>query len=263
MVIRVHKLTVAIFLVALLVFCALPYFPEAPEIPAAGDAYSNWGLSFQEKGKTPVANASKEFLAGYDAHFVGDENEKTIYLTFDAGYENGNTAKILDALKKHNVPAAFFLVGNYIDREPELVKRMVAEGHIVANHTLTHPDMSAIESEEKFSAELSGLEEKYKNLCGSDMKRFYRPPQGKFSEKNLQMAQKLGYKTIFWSLAYVDWYDDKQPTHAAAMKTLTERIHPGAVVLLHSTSKTNGEILDELLTEWEKMGYSFKSIEEL
>ncbi len=263
MVIKVHKLTVALFFVALLIFCALPYFPASPAQETLGEAYSNWGLSFKEKGKTPVGNASKEFLAEYDAYFVGDENEKCIYVTFDAGYENGNTEKILDTLKKHNVPAAFFLVANYIDREPELVKRMVAEGHIVANHTMSHPDMSEIESKEKFSAELLGLSDKYKSLCGSDMKKFYRPPQGKFSEKNLEMAKELGYKTIFWSLAYVDWYDDKQPSHKEAMKTLTERIHPGAIVLLHSTSKTNAEILDELLSEWKEMGYSFKSIEEL
>lgn len=263
MVIKVHKLTVAIFFVALFVFCALPYFPASPASPAAGSGNPNWGLSFREEGKTPVGNATKDYLAKYDAHFVGDESEKVIYLTFDAGYENGNTEKILDALKKHNAPAAFFLVGNYIDRSPELVKRMVDDGHVVGNHTLSHPDMSAIESEEKFLAEISGLEEKYKNLCGAEMKKFYRPPQGKFSERNLEMAQKLGYKTIFWSLAYVDWYDDKQPSPSSAMKTLTSRIHPGAVVLLHSTSKTNGEILDELLTKWEEMGYTFKSIEEL
>ncbi len=263
MVIRVHKATIAIFLVAVLVFCALPYFPDGEAVPASGGTYDNWGLSFREEGKTPVGNATKEFLAKYDSYFVGNEAEKVIYLTFDAGYENGNTGKILDTLKKHEVPAAFFLVGNYIDREPELVIRMRDEGHTVGNHTLTHPDMSAIESEEKFLAELLGLSEKYEKVCGEEMKKFYRPPQGKFSEKNLQMAQKLGYKTVFWSLAYVDWYENKQPSPESAMKTLTERIHPGAVVLLHSTSKTNAEILDELLTKWKDMGYRFESIEKL
>ncbi len=262
-VIRVNKVTVALFLAAILVFCSLPYFNDGEAVPTSGGTYDNWGLSFREEGKTPVGNATKEFLAKYDSYFVGNESEKVIYLTFDAGYENGNTGKILDTLKKHNVPAAFFLVGNYIDRAPELVLRMRDEGHTVGNHTLSHPDMSAIESEEKFSAELGGLSEKYKNVCGEDMKMFYRPPQGKFSESNLQMAQKLGYKTVFWSLAYVDWYEDKQPTREAAMKTLTSRIHPGAVVLLHSTSKTNAEILDELLTKWKDMGYRFESIEKL
>jgi len=263
MVIRIHKATVAIFLVAVLVFCAIPYFPEGIPTPVSGEVCDNWGLSFREQGKTPVGNASADFLAKYDAFFVGDEAEKVIYLTFDAGYENGNTAKILDTLKAHNVPAAFFLVGNYIDREPALVKRMTAEGHVVGNHTLSHPDMSEISDEESFSRELAGLSEKYESVCGEKMKPYYRPPQGKFSEKNLEMAQKLGYKTVFWSLAYVDWYENKQPSRDEAIKTLTSRIHPGAVVLLHSTSKTNAEVLDELLTKWKDMGYRFESIEKL
>ena len=262
-VIRVNKLTAALFIVAIFVFCALPYFPDGEAVATSGGKNDNWGLSFREEGKTPVGNATKDFLAKYDACFVGNEEEKVIYLTFDAGYENGNTAKILDALKKHNAPAAFFLVGNYMDRAPELVLRMRDEGHIVGNHTLSHPDMSKIADEEKFLNELNALSDKYKAICGEDMKKFYRPPQGKFSESNLQMAQKLGYKTVFWSLAHVDWYEDKQPSREEAMKTLTKRIHPGAVVLLHSTSKTNADILDELLTKWEDMGYRFESIEKL
>ncbi|MBR5542797.1 MAG: polysaccharide deacetylase family protein [Oscillospiraceae bacterium] len=264
MVIRLHKRTLIIALFCAAVFFSLPYFPKGPASEVSGNiSATDWGLSFRAPGKTPVANATKEQLSRYDAHFVGDENEKVIYLTFDAGFENGNMPKILDALKAHNAPAAFFLVGNFIDREPELLKRMVSEGHIIGNHTLSHPDMSKISDFEKFSAELSGLNDKYRAVIGEDMKKFYRPPQGKFSEANLGNAQKLGYKTVFWSLAYVDWYENRQPSHEEALKTLTTRIHPGAVVLLHSTSKTNGEILDTLLTKWEEMGYTFKSIEEL
>lgn len=261
MVIRIPKLTIAIFLFAVLTFCALPYLPESPATEVA--ANTDWGLSFQKDGETPVANATKEFLAENNAYFVGNEDEKVLYLTFDAGYENGNTPQILDALKAHNAPAAFFLVGNFLDREPELVKRMVSEGHIVGNHTMTHPDMSAISDKESFSKELVGLEEKFRDITGSDMPKFYRPPQGKFSEDNLKQANELGYKTVFWSLAYVDWIDSKQPSHDSAMKTLLKRVHPGAIVLLHSTSKTNAEILDELLTKWEEMGYTFKSLSEL
>ena len=194
---------------------------------------------------------------------MGDTAEKVIYLTFDAGYENGCTAAILDALKKHSAPACFFVVGNYIDTAPELVLRMVQEGHIVGNHTLHHPDMSAIQDEAAFSAELDGLADKYRELTGEEMKKFYRPPQGKFSESNLAMAQKLGYRTIFWSLAYVDWYTDDQPTDEQAFSKLVPRIHPGAVVLLHSTSATNARILDELLAKLEALGYRFASLEEL
>lgn len=140
---------------------------------------------------------------------------------------------------------------------------MVAEGHTVGNHTMHHPDMSAIGTEEAFKAELNDLEEKYKEVTGQDMMKIYRPPQGKYSESNLKMASDMGYKTVFWSLAYVDWYESKQPTKQEAFNKLIPRIHPGAVVLLHSTSKTNGEILDELLTKWEEAGYTFKPITEL
>ncbi len=230
---------------------------------AAVSADGNWGLSFQTEGLAPIGNASAEYLKKYDGFYAEETKEKVMYLTFDAGYENGYTAKILDVLKKHQVPAAFFLVGNYIESDPQLVKRMVKEGHVVGNHTYTHPDMSAISTKEDFSNELGKMEDAYEKVTGEKMKRFYRPPQGKYSEENLKMAQQLGYKTIFWSLAYVDWYEDDQPTKEEAFDKLLPRIHPGAIVLLHSTSRTNVEILDELLTKWKDMGYSFKSIEDL
>lgn len=230
---------------------------------ASASADGNWGLSFQTEGKPPVANATADQLKAYNASYAEMTEEKVIYLTFDAGYENGNTPAILDALKKHQVPAAFFVVGNYLETSPDLIKRMIAEGHIVANHTYHHPDMSKIASKEAFSKELTDLETLYTEITGQTMPKYYRPPQGKYSEANLQMAKDLGYHTFFWSLAYVDWYEDKQPTKEEAFKKLLGRIHPGAVVLLHSTSKTNGEILDELLTKWEEMGYRFGSLEEL
>ena len=224
---------------------------------------NDWGLSYKENGKTPQGNVSKTLLKDYNAFYVGDEAQKNIYLTFDAGYENGYTESILDTLKKHNVNATFFLVGNYLETKPDLVKRMADEGHIVGNHTYSHPDMSKISTAEAFADELNKMGSKYKEITGKDMLKIYRPPQGKFSEENLSMAKAMGYKTVFWSLAYVDWLEDKQPTKEEAFSKLLTRIHPGAVVLLHSTSKTNCEILDELITKWKDMGYSFKSIEEL
>lgn len=230
---------------------------------SAGASAENWGLSFQQEGKPPVANATSDYLKQFQAHYAADTEEKIIYLTFDAGYENGNTAAILDALKKHHAPAAFFLVGNYLETSPELVKRMVAEGHTVGNHTFHHPDMSKIAAKEDFQKELQDLENLYQQITGQPLKKYYRPPQGKYSEANLKMAKEMGYHTFFWSLAYVDWYEDKQPTHEEAFQKLLGRIHPGAIVLLHSTSRTNGEILDELLTKWESMGYQFHSLDEL
>lgn len=229
----------------------------------AASADGNWGLSFQEDGQPPVANATFEELAQYDAFYAQDTDEKIMYLTFDCGYENGNTGGILDALKKHGVSATFFVVGTYIESEPELIKRMVEEGHTVGNHTWHHPDMSQIASLDSFQKELKDVEDAYKEVTGEEMTKYYRPPQGKFSETNLRMAKELGYKTFFWSLAYVDWYDDDQPTKEEAFDKLLGRIHPGAVVLLHNTSDTNAAILDELLGKWEEMGYQIRPLEEL
>lgn len=236
---------------------------SVPSSSAISSQSTGWGLGFGEDGKRPAGNASIEELKQYNAYYAQDTEEKVIYLTFDAGYENGNTPAILDALKKHQVPATFFVVGNYIKDNPELIKRMVSEGHIVGNHTMTHPDMSKISTQEAFQKELSDVEMLYEEIVGTPMKKFYRPPQGIYSTSNLSMAKELGYHTFFWSLAYVDWYQDKQPTEEEAFNKLLKRIHPGAIVLLHSTSSTNAQIMDELLTKWEEMGYTFKSLEEL
>ncbi len=230
---------------------------------AIAQSPENWGLGFGEEGSQPSGNASAAELAKYNAYYVGNAQDKVIYLTFDAGYENGNTEPILDALKKHNATATFFVVGHYLESAPELVKRMVAEGHTVGNHTYHHPDMSSISDRDAFAREMNDAAALYKEITGQEMTAYYRPPQGKYSTENLEMAKDMGYATFFWSLAYVDWYQDKQPTHEEAFDKLLSRIHPGAIVLLHSTSQTNGEIMDELLTKWEEMGYTFKPLSDL
>ena len=223
----------------------------------------SWGLSFRTEGQPPTGPASIQQLAAYDAVYVGDTSAPVLYLTFDAGYENGCTEKILDVLKKHNVPAAFFLVGNYIEKNADLVRRMVDEGHIVANHTMHHYDMSKLSDKAAFQKELTDLETLFTSVTGKQMPKYYRPPQGIYSQENLEMAKELGYQTVFWSLAYVDWNNDAQPTKEEAFQKLLPRTHNGAVVLLHSTSATNAEILDALLTKWEAAGYSFASIDRL
>ena len=223
----------------------------------------NWGLGFGEEGKCPAGNSSAQELKKYNAYYVGDTSQKKLYLTFDCGYENGNTEAILDALKKHNAKGTFFVVGHYLESAPELVERMVAEGHSVGNHTYHHPDMSKISDPASFQKEMDDVRTRFKEITGTELAMYYRPPQGKYSTDNLQMAKDLGYSTFFWSLAYVDWNVDKQPSHEEAFKKLTGRVHPGAIVLLHNTSRTNGEILDELLTRWEKMGYTFGTLDEL
>ena len=223
----------------------------------------SWGLSFPSEGSAPIGPANAQTLAKYDAVYLGDTDEKAICLTFDAGYENGCTAKILDTLKAHGVPGAFFLVGNYVEKNADLVRRMVAEGHIVGNHTMHHCDMSKLTDKDAFAKELTELEDLFREVTGKELPKYYRPPQGIYSEENLRMAKELGYRTVFWSLAYVDWRNDSQPTAEYAFGKLLPRTHNGAVVLLHSTSSTNAEILDELLTRWEDMGYRFISLEEL
>ena len=222
-----------------------------------------WGLIFRQEGQPPSGPAGNTQLQKYDAAYLGDPAEKVLYLTFDAGYENGNTAKILDILKAHDVPAAFFLVGHYMEKNADLVRRMVEEGHIVGNHTMHHKDMSQLSEKDAFSKELTDLETLFQEVTGKELPKYYRPPQGIYSEENLKMAQELGYKTVFWSLAYADWNNDAQPTKEQAFQKLLPRTHNGAVVLLHSTSATNAAILDELLTHWESEGYRFESLDKL
>ena len=240
--------------------------PEKPQPPEGWElefATEDWGLSFGESGTQPSGNASAQDLSWYDAYYVGDDNEKIIYLTFDCGYENGNTEPILDALQKHNVQATFFVVGHFLESAPDIVKRMVEDGHAVGNHTYHHLDMPTISDIETFRREVDDVADLFREITGEELSMYYRPPQGKCNTENLKMAQELGYDTIFWSLAYVDWNQDDQPSHEEAFDKLTSRIHPGAIVLLHNTSQTNGEILDELLTKWEEMGYSFRPLSEL
>lgn len=253
------KRDLLILLIAIVIALAVSVSVFASSALSTG----SWGLSFRQEGAPPIGNAGKDQLRQYQAAYIGNVGEKVLYLTFDAGYENGCTAKILDTLKEKQVPAAFFLVGNYIRQSPDLVRRMVAEGHTVGNHTMHHYDMSRLSDKAAFSKELTDLEALYKETVGQELPKFYRPPQGIYSEENLKMAQELGYKTLFWSLAYVDWNNDAQPTREAAFAKLLPRTHNGAVVLLHSTSKTNAEILGELIDKWKAMGYRFGTLEEL
>ena len=242
------------------IICSISIFAISCLLFASTDS---WGLSFGEANTSPRGNASKEDLAKYNAYFIGDENSKDIYLTFDVGYEAGYTENILDTLKKHNVKAAFFIVGNYFDSNPDTIQRMTDEGHIVANHTLTHPNMSKMSTFDDFKAQMIPNEEKYLNITGKELRKYYRPPKGVYNTQNLQDAKDLGYTTIFWSVTYVDWEQDNQPSHEKAMSTLMKRVHNGAIILLHSTSKTNMEILDDFITKCENLGYSFKTLDDL
>ena len=189
--------------------------------------------------------------------------ENKLAISFDAAWGADKTQEIMDICEDYGIKATFFLVGNYLEKCPEIVKQIVEDGHTVGNHTYHHKDMELLTSEEEFLNELIDLENLYKQIVLSEMPKFYRPPQGKYTEQQLEWAKKAGYKTCFWSLAYVDWDEKKQPSKEEAMNKLTERIHPGAIVLLHSTSSTNAEIMDEIIKKWKEMGYEFGELKDL
>ena len=216
----------------------------------------------------PRADASLAFveeLGGYyidHKHEAQDEPDKVIYLTFDAGYENGNVAKILDILKEEKVPSAFFVLGNLIKHDTALVKRMAEEGHLVCNHTVRHKDMSRAD-DETFLTELKDLEKLYEERTGYQMAAYYRPPEGRFSRENLVCAKENGYKTIFWSFAYPDWDNGRQMSLEKAKAMILDNAHNGEVMLLHPTSETNAAILMDVIRELKAQGYRFGTLDEL
>lgn len=230
----------------------------------SGEDELNW--YYVGKGKDKIAEAPREssdFLKENSAYYLGDTSNKVLYLTFDEGYENGHTEKILDILKENQVPAAFFVVKPYITQQPEIIKRMVNEGHIVGNHSVHHPSMAQIHDKEKYAAELKGVEDAYKELIGQDMPKFFRPPMGKYSKDSLKMTKDLGYKTIFWSFAYKDWLVNNQPSENYAVEKINKGAHPGSIMLLHAVSRTNTNVLDTVIKTLKQEGYEFKSLNDL
>ncbi len=224
------------------------------------DTVYSWYYMPRTDGVQPRPEAAFDFVYDHGAYSAGSPEQKIIYLTFDAGYENGYTPAILDTLKKHDVKAAFFVVEHYIKTNPELVLRMVNEGHLVCNHSTNHKDMASIADFEQFKQEISKIESTFYEATARRMPKYFRPPEGKFCERSLEYARQLGYTTIFWSFAYKDWYVDDQPDTESAFKTIISRTHPGEIALLHATSRTNAEVLDRVLTEWKSMGYVMKSL---
>jgi len=236
-------------------------------INASNETFS-WYCMRNNNHMQPRAESNMSFIEKYNGFYVdkkhGDlEPKKRIYLTFDAGYENGNIEKILDILKIKNVRGAFFVLSNIIKSNTELVKRMADEGHLVCNHTASHRDMTKITNIEEFALELKKLEDIYCEHTGRELAKFYRPPEGKFSEQNLEFASKLGYKTIFWSFAYADWDNNRQPSIEKAKKLILDNMHNGAILLLHPTSATNANILSDIIDDLLSQGYEFGTIDEL
>ncbi len=223
---------------------------------------SGWGLK-KNKGKAPeISLSAVEIFKKYNAFYMDESGEKSLYLTFDEGYENGFTSQILDVLKKCNVKAAFFVTAPYIKNEEELVRRMISEGHIVGNHTVNHPNLPKLVSAEKMATELCGLNELFLTKYGISME-YMRPPEGEYSERLLATANSLGYKTIFWSFAYKDWDPKNQKGADYAFEQITPYLHDGAILLLHAVSKDNADALERVINYAKEQGYTFKSLDEL
>ncbi|MBQ7822214.1 MAG: polysaccharide deacetylase family protein [Clostridia bacterium] len=228
----------------------------------AADGVVHWYVKNNKDHRRPALEGDLSLINGHNASYIGAD-EKVIYLTFDAGYENGNVARILDTLKKHDVKAAFFVLENLIKRDTDLVKRMASEGHLVCNHTASHKNMSLVTDKNTFASELEALEKVYTEYTGNTLAKYYRPPEGSFNESNLIHADELGYHTVFWSFAYADWDNNKQPDTERALDKIMSHIHNGEIMLLHPTSATNAAILDTLLTRLKSEGYRFGTLDEL
>lgn len=221
-----------------------------------------WGFKKNDEHELPDVGKYEAILDKHDAYFADKTGEKTIYLTFDNGYEQGYTGKILDVLKKKDVPATFFVTGQYVESEPELIKRMADEGHIIGNHTYHHPDLTKV-SKKSMRKELENLEKAVRETSGQKEMKYLRAPSGTFNEQTLKWTDDLGYIDIFWSLAFVDWNTDKQSGWKYAYDQMMDQVHPGAIVLLHTVSSDNAKALSHVIDDLEKEGYTFKSLDDM
>lgn len=227
------------------------------------DGQINWFFKSKGDNSRPEILGGNAILTNSGALYIGPEGDKTVYFTFDAGYSNEHVEKTLDVLKSHNIKAAFFILPGIIKNSPETVKRMADDGHLICNHTTSHGNMARVTDINAFKAELTGVEEKYKELTGLEMEKYFRPPEGAFCEKTLEFCRELGYTPVFWSFAYADWDNTSQPDTQKAKAKILSNAHDGMVILLHPTSATNAAILDEVITELSQKGYTFGTLDEL
>ncbi len=252
--------------VFLCLFCCLWCFEFIAS--ASEDTVYHWYCVRNSEHQQPIADTNIRWIENFGGYYIDHNHgnncdEKVVYLTFDAGYENGNVERILDIMKEENVTGAFFVLGHLISKNPELICRMEREGHLVCNHTVRHKDMTSVDDKEAFTKELRELETMYQNITGKEMAKYYRPPEGTFDQRSLQFASALGYRTVFWSLAYADWDNNRQPDPEKSKELLLKYMHNGAVILLHPTSKTNALILKDFITELKSQGFRFGSLDEL
>jgi len=231
---------------------------------ASGTKPYHFGFKKSKNGELPSI-AEEGFMPIVEKHggiFLGDTQSKELYLTFDNGYENGYTIQILDVLKLKKVPAAFFVTGHYVKDKPELVKRMASEGHLVGNHSWSHPDMTTL-SAEQIQSELNRVKLAVQELTGQKTMHYLRPPRGIFNERVLEVSRQVGYVSVFWSIAYKDWDTKSQRGAQHAYNSVMSQVHPGAVLLLHAVSKDNAEALGRIIDDARKKGYTFKSLDEM
>ena len=233
-------------------------------VSAASTESFSWYYKPRTDGIPPeVIPEARAFLDEHHVIYADHSGEKNIYLTFDAGYENGNVEKILDVLKEKEAPGTFFILPQIAREHRDLLRRMKEEGHIVGNHSTTHHDMSKITDFDAFRTEIEGVENAMTEYTGLTMDKFFRPPEGRFSEQSLAFADELGYTTVFWDLAYADWDNDKQMAPAEALKLVLSRTHPGAVVLLHPTSATNAAILGDYIDAIRADGFTIRPLTDI
>ena len=261
------KIKIIFIIILIIVIILLSFFIENENnaIETSSDIISNkkieWGVKRNKKHNQPdVGEDRRKILEENNGICLGNKDEKIIYLTFDEGYEAGFTSKILEILKENEVKATFFITAHYLNTNEELVKQMIEEGHIVGNHTVNHKSMPTL-TEEEIKKEVMDLHIAVYQKFEYEMK-YIRPPKGEFSEKSLKYTNNLGYKTVMWSFAYEDWDENNQPNEEKAKEKILENLHNGEIMLLHGNSKTNTDILDEVIKKSKEMGYSFKSLDE-
>ena len=234
---------------------------SAADYSALDGSGIGWGF-VKKKGHAPdISNKEKETFAKYDCYYIDENAPKAMYLTFDEGYENGYTSKILDVLESTQTPAAFFVTGPYLENQTELVERMIKDGHVVGNHTVNHPNLPK-QSVETVQKELSDLNKMSEEKYGYTM-HYMRPPEGEWSERVLAVARDMGYKTILWSFAYKDWDRNAQKGKDYAFKQVTPYFHDGAILLLHAVSSDNADALESIINCAKEQGYTFRSLDEL
>lgn len=221
---------------------------------------SGWGFKRNGEHQVPEIGRYQSIIEGTNSYYVGSKD--SVYLTFDAGYDNGMMEEILNTLKLKNVKATFFLTGDFVKRFPELTKRIVNEGHIACNHSYTHRKITTL-SKEELANDLGKLEKSFYELTKQEMPKYFRPPEGNFDKASLTNLKNLGYTTVFWSIAYVDWKTNKQSSADYCVKTIMDNLHDGAIILMHSVSSSNKEALPRLIDEIKNKGYTFKTVLDL